>query len=182
MISTSAKKFEEEGILALDHQITLDGVVLLEIEEYLDPEPYYTINWLTNLSDEAGYKFVLEMYMALKKTHPNPLVTYSFRKTREGVPLEQFLNKHHKPHFNSRDFSLLRIDARGENTDGTAIVYDRVTNPKQPELGLISNYDLSRIIPPFLKRSFPFAERIDEKEVEVGLHRILGKYKSLPSQ
>ena len=122
----------------------------------------------------------MEVYEFLINTHPDPKVTYCFQELHECIPLAHFLDLN-RPNFNSDDFNLFRIDA-GDGVNGTAIVYERVlvtNNHLQPELGLVSDYDLSRIIPPFLMKSSPLFYRINEKEVEAELQKIHGKYKQL---
>lgn len=182
MLIRSTKDTNFGDIPVRKHKINLEDTLLLGIDEYNydTPKAYYVTKWFTNLSGELGYKFILEMYEVLMNTHPNPKVTYGFKEIYEDIPLAEFLDSN-RPNFHSSDFSIFRIDA-GAAPNGTAFVYQRVLsiNDKiQPELGLVSDYDLSHIIPLFLMKSSPFSERVDEKELGAELQRIQGRYNQL---
>ena len=119
------------------------------------------------------------------------------RKLFEDIPLQQFLQLSPQPEmFQHSDFLLFRIDLNRE-TEGTSIVYDRTPDPtkklrytwdsksqifvpqEEPKFGLISTYNLSHIIPPYLKRSSPLSGQINEQEVESELRKIQSRYTHL---
>lgn len=194
MLRTITKEPEEvwkqHGHLA-EHCIMLEDKVLLEVDECRD---YHTTQWGTNLSGMRGYELVLEIYEALKRQSSNPTIAMIFRKLFDDIPLEQFLQLAPQPEtLQHPDFLLFRVDLNGEK-DGTSIVYDRTHDPtkkmryvwdpmsqvfvpeEKPKFGLISTYNLSDIIPRYLKRSSSLSDIINEEEVAGELRKIQGRF------
>ena len=128
----------------------------------------------------------MEMFEVLKKPYSHPKVTMILGKEFPDIPLEKFLslNLRHEQ-FNLPDFGLFRLDMP-EETAGTSIVYDATLldekQQRKPYLGTLSTYDLSSVIPPFLRKSSTLSESIDEHEVFLEVKKIHGKYAPLFTQ
>lgn len=156
----------------MDYRVLVGDSLLLEVDKKTE---YHTTRWPVNLTAIQGIREVIAIAESFDSKYPDT----SSRRPQAKVdingvavvnqPLDELqLDEELATHLLNPAFTLFRVDIYRKR-NGIGVIYERTF---EPELGVITQFDLSDLLPEHIIRTNPVAKSVNQVELSQTLQEI----------